>query len=64
MLSGPRCFESLPVSIFSAVMLSQGVDVAHELPGFVKTTKEGGIISVPGMDFATAQDLAILPPHS
>lgn len=43
-------------------MLSQGGDVAHALPRFVKTTKEGGIILVPEMDFAYAQDLAIFPP--
>lgn len=42
-------------------MLSRGVDVAHALPGFVRTTKEGGIILVPEMDFASAQDLATLP---
>lgn len=41
-------------------MLSQGVDVAHALPEFVRTTK-GAIILVPEMDFASAQDLATLP---
>lgn len=43
-------------------MLSQGGDITHALPRFVKTTKEGGIILVPEMDFAYAQDLAIFPP--
>lgn len=44
-------------------MLSQGVDVAHAFPGFVKTTK-GEIILVPEMDVALAQDLATLPLRS
>lgn len=44
-------------------MLSQGVDVAHPFPGFVKTTK-GEIILVPEMDVASAQDLATLPLRS
>lgn len=42
-------------------MLSLGTDVAHALPGFINTTKEGGIILVPQIDFASAQDLATLP---
>ena len=43
-------------------MPSQGVDVEQALPGFVKTTKEGGIILFPEMSFASAQDLATLLP--
>lgn len=60
-LSGPLRFESLPVSIFSSVMLSRGASLAHALPGFVKTTEEWGIISVPEKDSDSARDLAALP---